>query len=160
MSELTCFDVADYFLSLSEEDAGDSISNLKLQKLVYYAQGFHLAFYDRPLFPERIEAWEHGPVVPELYYKYREYGAERIPMPEDVDFGKYAPETRELLEEVNRMFGQYSAWKLRNMTHEEPPWADAHAKRIPNALISHGAMKEYFSTLITGDGDDDEGDPD
>ena len=61
---LTCFDAADYFLSKIDEDAGDVITNLKLQKLVYYAQGFSLALCGRPLFAERIEAWQHGPVCP------------------------------------------------------------------------------------------------
>jgi uncharacterized phage-associated protein len=63
---LSCHDVAKYFLSLTDEDAGDLISNLKLQKLVYYAQGFHLALYDELLFEETIEAWTHGPVIPEM----------------------------------------------------------------------------------------------
>ena len=57
---LTCLDVAEYFLSKSEVDAGDVITNLKLQKLVYYAQGFSLAINNRPLFNEQIRAWQHG----------------------------------------------------------------------------------------------------
>ncbi len=60
---LSCDDAAKYFLAQTSEDAGDLISNLKLQKLLYYAQGFHLALYDEPLFPEAIEAWTHGPVL-------------------------------------------------------------------------------------------------
>ncbi len=54
---LTCFDVADYFLSRCDEDSGDAISNLKLQKLVYYAQGFSLALLGEPLFQNKMEAW-------------------------------------------------------------------------------------------------------
>ncbi len=65
------FDVAEYFLSLADEEAGDFLSNLKLQKLVYYAQGFHLALFNRPLFMAAIHAWQHGPVVPELYHAYK-----------------------------------------------------------------------------------------
>ena len=65
---ISCQDVANYFLSLCDEDAGDLISNLKLQKLVYYAQGFHLAISGEPLFDEKIMAWEHGPVIPQLYH--------------------------------------------------------------------------------------------
>jgi uncharacterized phage-associated protein len=53
--------VAKYFVSLVDEEAGDSISNLKLQKLLYYAQGAHLALHNTPLFPEAIEAWTRGP---------------------------------------------------------------------------------------------------
>jgi uncharacterized phage-associated protein len=51
------------------------MSNLKLQKLMYYAQGFSLVLFNKPLFPERIEAWIHGPVIPAVYHKYKGYGA-------------------------------------------------------------------------------------
>ncbi len=47
---LTAFQIADYFLTLVDDEAGDGLSNLKLQKLVYYAQGFHLALTGKPLF--------------------------------------------------------------------------------------------------------------
>ena len=67
---LNCDDVAKYFLSLSDDSSGDYISNLKLQKLLYYAQGFHLAIFNKPLFNEPIEAWAHGPVVGSSYRKY------------------------------------------------------------------------------------------
>ena len=63
----TVFDVARYILSRQDQNAGDTISNMKLQKLVYYAQGFALAITGKPLFQEDIEAWEHGPVAPALY---------------------------------------------------------------------------------------------
>ncbi len=52
---------------LVDREAGDVITQLKLQKLMYIAQGIHLALYDAPLFKEEIEAWQHGPVVRELY---------------------------------------------------------------------------------------------
>ena len=68
---ITARDVANYFLSLVDEDQGDSISNLRLQKLMYYAQGYLLALKDRPLIHEEFEAWEHGPVIPGLYNSFR-----------------------------------------------------------------------------------------
>ena len=71
-------EVARYFLSLTDEDAGELISNLKLQKLLYYAQGFHLAIFGGPLFPESIEAWQHGPVVPEVYRYFHGQGSAHI----------------------------------------------------------------------------------
>jgi uncharacterized phage-associated protein len=142
---LTCFDVAKYFLAQASEDAGDLISNLKLQKLVYYAQGFQLALYGTPLFPEPIEAWTNGPVVPVLYEYYQKYGAGAIPYPYDVDFDLYDEKTRSLLDEVYRVFGQFSAWKLRNMTQAEYPWKlAAHT----SSEISQQSMKEYFKTQI------------
>ncbi|MEO0985244.1 MAG: type II toxin-antitoxin system antitoxin SocA domain-containing protein [Cyanobacteria bacterium J06639_14] len=141
---LSCHDVAKYFLSLVDEDAGDLISNLKLQKLVYYAQGFHLAIHDEPLFPESIEAWTHGPVVPELYHAYKEYGSGVIPHPEDIDFDIYTQTQQELLDDVYAVYGQFSAWKLRNMTHEEEPWKTFN----PNGTITHQSLKEFFKTQL------------
>ena len=144
--KITSFDVANYFLSQADEDAGDLISNLKLQKLLYYAQGYHIALKDKPLFPEKIEAWTHGPVVPEVYHKYKEFDGNPIPLPKGFDFSIFDEETRKVLDEVYRVFGQFSAWKLRQMAHNEPPWANA--VETEDREITHEALKEYFSTLI------------
>ena len=145
---MTAHDVAHYFVSLVDEEAGDSISNLKLQKLLYYAQGFHLAFYDVPLFPEAIKAWIHGPVVPQVYHEYRDYGAGAIPVT-PVNLDDYSPEIRALLEEVYTVYGQFTASKLRDLTHEEPPW-----KNTPQSeTIPLGLMKEFFKTLVIPDDD-------
>ena len=111
---LTCFDVAKYFLSLcNDEESGDLISNLKIQKLVYYAQGFSLAINNKPLFKEKIQAWTHGPVVPQLYNKYKDYGSGALPTTNlDIDFDKFSDEDKELLDDVYDVYGQFSAWKL------------------------------------------------
>lgn len=140
-------DAARYFLSLSDEEAGDTISNLKLQKLLYYAQGFHLALFDAPLFGDRIEAWTHGPVVPGIYHDYKAHGSGAIPVPTDFDPLSVDVQSRELLDEVNEVYGQYSAWKLRNMTHVEPPWRDAYGAGA-STTIELAAMKAYFKTLL------------
>lgn len=137
-----------YFLSLADEDAGDAMTNMKLQKLLYYAQGFSLAILDRPMFQEPIEAWTHGPVVPDVYHTFKAYGSGPIPNPA----GNFDPMsidegTRELLDEVYEVYGQYSAWKLRNMTHEEAPWADAY-KEGPSSNISHRALRNFFKTRV------------
>lgn len=142
---LACKDIAEYFLSLQDEDAGDLISNMKLQKLVYYAQGYHLALYDEPLFEDRIEAWLYGPVVPNLYREYKKYGSAPIPNPEDMDFSKFNDEEREFLDEVYDVYGQFSAWKLRNMTHEDVPWRAASENQ---GAISNRSMKAYFKAQM------------
>jgi uncharacterized phage-associated protein len=142
---LTCHDVANYFLALVDEDAGDTISNMKLQKLVYYAQGFYLALYGKPLFPERIEAWDQGPVIPELYRRFEKFGAKAIEKPEEVDFSKFDSQTRGLLDEIWSVYGQFSAWKLRNMVYGEMPWQRAYGK---GSVISEADMKEYFKKLL------------
>ncbi|WP_439258023.1 Panacea domain-containing protein [Lonepinella sp. BR2271] len=146
---LKCIDVAKYFLSLcNAEESGDLISNLKIQKLVYYAQGFFLAINNKPLFAEKIQAWLHGPVVPELYEEYKEYGSGALPTENlDIDFSKFSTGDRELLDDIYAVYGQFSAWKLRNMTHEESPWKTSYQQGKSNE-ISHEKLKEYFSTLV------------
>lgn len=139
-----CHNIAKYFLALVDEGVGDSLSNLKLQKLVYYAQGFHLATYGSPLFSEPLMAWEHGPVVPALYRSFKQHGAEPIPPDEYFDPTTLDAQVRELLEDVYSVYGQFSASKLRNMTHEEPPWKLAPA----GGEISLDVMKEYFKTQL------------
>jgi uncharacterized phage-associated protein len=140
----TAINVAKVFLLMGDDDAGDLLSNLKLQKLAYYAQGFHLALFDSPLFAEEIRAWAHGPVVPELYRAYKHHGSGPIPKPDEADSGCLTAEQIGLLEEVYKVYGQYSAWKLRNMTHEEAPWKDTPSGEV----ISHDALKSYFKTQL------------
>ncbi|MDP9363220.1 MAG: DUF4065 domain-containing protein [Chloroflexota bacterium] len=143
----TAADVANYFIwrANADEEYGENITNLKLQKLVYYAQGFHLAWYGEPLFPEPIEAWAHGPVVRPLYFEYQRHGANPLQTPEGFDPGTIDERTRQLLEEVYQVYGQYSAWALRNLTHEEAPWKDTPR----NAAIPHEAMRTFFADQLT-----------
>jgi uncharacterized phage-associated protein len=138
-------DVGKYFLSRVDDESGDSISNLKLQKLLYYAQGFHLAVYDEPIFLERIEAWVHGPVVPDVYYQLKQFGADPIQLPQDVDLDEiFGNREKELLDEVYSVYGQFSATALRNMTHDEPPWKQT----AQGETISHDLMRDFFKTRI------------
>ena len=140
MTHLTCFDVADYLLLKIDEEAGDTISNLQLQKLIYYAQGFSLAINHAPLFEEQLTAWQHGPVCIPLYDKYKEYGSGVIPVPAELELDKFSKEDQELLDEVYDVYGQFSAWKLQNMTREEAPW-----KETPiNGVIAHEALERFF----------------
>ena len=143
---LSSHDVARYFLSLVNEEVGDSISNLKLQKLVYYAQGFYLALYGKPLFKESIEAWTHGPVIPELYQTYKSSWLSSYPIPNDIDFSIYNSSVKELLNEIYMVYGQYSAWKLRDLTHDEPVWKNAFLNI--DKTISHQDMTSYFKTFF------------
>lgn len=142
---LNCYHVADYFLAKQDTEAGDTISNLKLQKLVYYAQGYHLALFDKPLFSEPIKAWMHGPVVPELYQKFKVHGSGAIPPVSDIDISMFDIETSSFLDEVYMVFNQYSGWTLRNMTHEELPWKE---RESDNGIISIDSMKSYFKTQL------------
>ncbi|MGP8235318.1 MAG: Panacea domain-containing protein [Limisphaerales bacterium] len=140
------FDVADYFLAQQNAEAGDLISNLKLQKLLYYAQGLHVASEKRPLFADKIHAWKHGPVVPSVYHKFKKFGCKSLPLPKGFDPLVIPVRARKFLDEVYKVYGQFSAWKLREMTHEEPPFLAAASD---NGEITLASMAEYFRQYVT-----------
>ena len=135
---LTALDTAQWFLALTDENEGEVLTNLKIQKLLYYAQGTHLALTDTPLFDEPIEAWRHGPVVRSVYEHYRHHGAE--PIPREIPSCEFNAQETETLEEVYSLYGIYTALALRNMTHNEPPWRFTPQ----NEVISHQLLKDYF----------------
>lgn len=147
----TAIDAANYLLTLESESAGDLISNLKLQKLLYYAQGIHLAMHDKPLFDEAIQAWQHGPVVASVYHRFKEYGAGAIPAPEGFDVERLPEQAREVLDDVHTVYGQFSAWRLREMTHAEPPWRNTYEEGAANVEIPRRAMKEHFKTVLVSE---------
>jgi uncharacterized phage-associated protein len=121
-------EIARYFLAKTDAGVGDLISNLKLQKLCYYSQGIGLVARHQPIFEEPLEAWLHGPVVPVLYRQYKENGSNAIPPITDLDIGAYDAADRMVFDDVYEYYGQYSAWRLRRTTHEEPPWREAFAE--------------------------------
>ena len=139
--------IAEWFLNknrvqMNFEDS-EYITNLKLQKLLYYAQGYYLAKKDTPLFQDDFLSWEHGPVIRQIYDKYKVNGAKGIEYNEDFKID-IDDETERILEEVYEEYGQFTAWKLRNMTHEEMPW-----KTTPrNEVITKEKIKEYFDTRV------------
>ncbi|MBF0343717.1 MAG: SocA family protein [Nitrospirae bacterium] len=138
----TCFDIANYFLfKATEGEGGELISNLKLQKLVYYAQGLYLTCFKQPLFKECIEAWTYGPVIPDLYQKYKEYGKSGIPAEDNFNPGMITEKDREFLDEIFDVFGQFSAIRLKDIAHEDECWRQAY-DRCPGSIITYEAMTE------------------
>ena len=131
-------------------DDGDSISNMKLQKLLYYLQGFHLAAFSEGLFSEETEAWEHGPVVPPVWKDFRHLGREPIRILDPNYEVGFEDMQRGLMNNVYRVYGQYSAWKLREMTHREPPWINARKKGDENGdyEIKGEEMGDFFKTRL------------
>lgn len=146
--------IARYFLSKARtEEEPDLITNLKLQKLCYYAHGIISAVREDnapPLFKDPIEPWLHGPVIPELYEKFKKYGSSPIPEEESLsyeEFGKIDQKDRDILDDVFEFYGQFSAWKLRNMTHTEAPWKDAYADGF-GTIIENEDIREYFTNNV------------
>jgi uncharacterized phage-associated protein len=146
----TANEIADFFLCFSHKH-GDCLTNLKLQKLLYYAQAWYLTLYNKNLFEEDIQAWVHGPVVYSVYNRFKDYRWNDIteqPMPPKLSIG----EQKHLLEIIN-VFGKFSAWELEQMTHNETPWKNARGG-LPvdepcSNVINSDDMKSYYSQFIS-----------
>jgi uncharacterized phage-associated protein len=148
---LDCFDIGEYFIRMANE-RGSFISNLKLQKLVYYAQAWYLALHDRPLFDEDFEAWIHGPVIPVLYQKYKKFSWHPI----DEDANPNLPQyVKDFLDEVAEEYFACDAYELEQMTHIEAPWNQARGNLPPDApsneVIRKEWMKEYYGARVEED---------
>ncbi len=144
-ANVNVFDVAAYIL----EKCGE-MSALKLQKLVYYCQAWSLVWDDEPLFPERIEAWAHGPVVKELYDYHRGlFRLSRIPVGSPF---KLSPTQKRTIDAVVKFYGAKEPWHLAELTHLEDPWKNAR-QGVPvgapsSREITQEAMQAYYSSLI------------
>ena len=140
-------DIANELLRLADEGEGDLMTNMKLQKMLYYQQGFHLAYFGTPLFNEDIEAWMYGPIVPVVYDAYECNGRMGIVPDPDRSIEFENDEEWRLFLKVYDIYGQYSAIGLMNMTHGEAPWVNSshgHGK-----VITHESMKTFFKTRLS-----------
>ena len=131
-----CQQVARFFILRAYEDGREEqMTNMKVQKLLYYAQSLHLALFDEPLFEDEIQAWRYGPVCPLAYRFYSKFEAEQLPMPDKYSFSQITDDRKDLLEEVWDYFGQHHAYYLSGMTHVEFPWKKAR-KGLPSEAPS------------------------
>lgn len=119
--------------------AAEYITPLKLQKLLYYIQGLALKIYGKPAFFNNISSWQYGPVVEEIYKKYK--GRSPIPTPE-VNY-EVCEGLKKIIELVVSSYGQIEAGKLIDLTHDEDPWLNS----INCDIISIEQIKEYFNKV-------------
>lgn len=122
----TIDNVAGFFL------AKDSMSPKKLQKLAYYSYAWTIALLNDDiddihfrLFTNKIEAWIHGPVVPDLYQKYKNYGWHDIPKVDYFDTRIFTSEVLDVLEQVWETYGSLTGNQLEMISHQEKPWIEA-----------------------------------
>lgn len=139
----SAFDVAKYFL------VKDTMSPKKLQKIVYYAYGWTLALLNDTiddlhfrLFANRIEAWVHGPVVPDLYHHYKEFGWKDIPKLDKYDGPIFSPDIEDILNQVWDVYGNFSANQLEMLSHREMPWVNARNGIAAYAVASNPISDE------------------
>jgi uncharacterized phage-associated protein len=133
------FNLAEYIINYPEI----YVDNLKLQKLLFYCQAVSLAINKKPIFNNRIEAWDYGPVVPEVYAKYRngDLGIEKSDAEVKVD-----PEDLKMADLALDHYGSMSGSKLIQLTHSERPWQDAY-KQGRNTEITQQAIQKFYSTI-------------
>lgn len=121
------------------------ISAVKLQRLCFYSQAWSLAWEDRPLFGQRIEAWVNGPVVRELY---AQYGERWSGDPSRLDAGQLST-----IETVLAAYGQLTSQQLGGLARSERPWIEAR-ERGPSversrSEISHESMRSFYASLMS-----------
>lgn len=143
------FDVAKHVLNQM-----GIMSTWKLQKLCYYAQAWQIAWTDRPLFQNRIEAWQNGPVCPDLFHVHKgQYYVKASDIPESYCDSRH-PLTEDEIDTIDRVIKHYGAkepYELREMTHSEDPWKKARSN-IPEGdacsnEITQDSMGEYYGSL-------------
>lgn len=140
----TVDDVAAYILSKT-----GAMSAMKLQKLLYYSQAWSLVWDDRPLFPERIEAWANGPVIPDLYTKHKgQFDIQSWSYGNPISLDDAAKET---VDAVLEYYAPHNAQWLSDLAHSERPWREARAGLAEgergNREITLESMMEFYSTL-------------
>jgi uncharacterized phage-associated protein len=141
-------DVAAYIVKKFKADH-KTITAMKLQKLVYYSQAWHLAWEDEALFPEHIEAWANGPVSPALFEEHR--GMFTV---ETVSGNIENLKAKELssIDAVLSHYGDKNSFELSELTHREEPWMSARAGLRPGersqCIIGHDVMQRYYLGLI------------
>lgn len=148
MTNHTADSIARWFIAWAEAEEAD-LSNLKLQKLLYYAQGHYLGITGQPLFDDDLQAWAHGPVVPAVYRSFKSAGSGPIDpdevLTDDFNWDEYADVQQHLMKVWNT-YGAIAAWSLRNRTHREAPWVTTFDSSERNAVIGKDKLRAFFAT--------------
>jgi|CXWL01.1.fsa_nt_gi uncharacterized phage-associated protein len=143
-------DVAKLFLSWANSE-GDVITNLKMQKLLYYADAWHLVNFKKQLFAENILAWPLGPVVREVYDAFKRFGSAPIAYKNtNREAEKFTKSQVIFLKEFYGIYIRLTAHELVDMTHNDEPWKQAFAGQeatISRALMQSFYDKQYRETL-------------
>lgn len=146
----TAIEIADWFLAHVDRQSGDTITHLKLQKLVYYAQAWHLANFNTPLFLEELQAWTHGPVAPSLWQKYKNHSWDALPKP--THQVKIDEQVGAFLRLVYDNYGRFEAKYLEELTHAERPWKETRGQ-LPlhercTKPIEKTLMRDFYGEKI------------
>lgn len=149
-------DACDYIITKVCE-GGVELNALKLQKLLYYSQAWHLAFEKKPLFEGKFQAWVHGPVSREIYDRFASskslYSSinldDRNP---NFDLSSLSDDDKNCIDNVLEVYAGYSGTQLEDMTHREKPWIEARKGYPASARceveVKEDTMRQYYGSLL------------
>lgn len=139
-------DVANFFIEMMQYDE-DKLTNLKLNKMLYYAQGHSLKRLGRRLFDEEIQAWDYGPVVASVYQAFKQYGTDGIEQVcGEFSADHFTEGEQRLLLDVGRVYGQYTGTALVRKTHVKgSPWDQVYDPNVKNIIIPIDSIERYFN---------------
>jgi len=142
--------VANSFIDLARQQ-GRGLTPMQLLKLVYLAHGYNLAIFDEPLIANRIEAWQHGPVIPDLYHAIKHHRNLPVALIKG-DPEQISDTQNELIQAVYRAYGDKSGGKLSDLTHAfGTPWHEVYDYTKSSTLITDEAIKSHYKDLISDD---------
>ena len=151
----TAMEIANWFLVAGWKEEKYGCDQLKLIKLVYYAHAWHLGNSAGPLFPETVEAWPHGPVVPTLYHAFKDAGRRPIRFLGSRSSlssrSVYSGELEEYLEDLWNMYKEHSGISLSNSTHAQgEPWSVVVQTKDVNGkpTISNDIIEKIFREKV------------
>lgn len=141
--------VANYFIELAQNDTGRELTPMQLLKLTYIAHGYSLAFRSVELIDNEIQAWQFGPVIPDLYHKikqYRDSGVKsKIPRynSDELDGDEMG-----LVDAVYEAYGHRTGVDLSNLTHQPgSPWSLVYQPQTMGIKISNDLIEGHYRKL-------------
>ncbi|MEK6324321.1 MAG: type II toxin-antitoxin system antitoxin SocA domain-containing protein [Acidobacteriota bacterium] len=140
--------IANRFLDLAKRD-GKTLTNMQLQKLVYIAHGFYLAFTGKPLLYDEVKAWQWGPVIVDLYEALRQYGSGVVTAKIPAPAVELNPNAEQVIEKVWKAYGRLTAFQLSSITHKpNSPWSQTWETWGQYSTISNDVIAQYYWKLV------------
>lgn len=143
--------IADEILKIAKSK-GKALTPMQVTKLAYIAHGWALAILKRDLFRNRIEAWQYGPVIPDIYHATKHYGRNPIPMAMVGDPAASAvdAETRAFLEDVFNKYGHLDGISLSYLTHQSgTPWDQVYKPGVRRIEIPDSLIKQHYDEMLS-----------
>jgi len=148
---LSAIDVSYYIIEQFVRSKGRSISNLKLQKLLFYAQAHYLGLYGKSLFKEDIEAWKHGTVINSVYHEFKRYGNKLIPFTKESNQALFTDEQLAFIDFICDEYGKHSPKTLYKMVHDDKAYKRFYKDGKRRIVIPTSELKKIYDGTVVID---------